>query len=49
VKSYKKLVSLVEERDAGGAELLWRSHMESAAVFLLKGDLRDKPVVELFA
>jgi DNA-binding FadR family transcriptional regulator len=49
VKSYKKLVSLVEERDAGGAELLWRSHMESAAVFLLKDDLRDKPVVELFA
>lgn len=49
VKSYKKLVSLVEERDADGAELLWRGHMESAAEFLLKDDLHDKPVVELFA
>jgi len=49
VKSYKKLVALVEERDADGAEQLWRSHMESAAEFLLKDDLRDKPVVELFA
>jgi DNA-binding GntR family transcriptional regulator len=49
VKAYKKLVSLIEERDADGAERLWRSHMESAAEFLLKDDLRDKPVVELFA
>lgn len=49
VKAYKKLVSLVEARDADGAERLWRSHMESAAVYLLKDDLRDKPVVELFA
>jgi GntR family transcriptional repressor for pyruvate dehydrogenase complex len=49
VKAYKKLVSLVEARDAEGAERLWRSHMESAAAYLLKDDLRDKPVVELFA
>ena len=34
---------------ADGAERLWRGHMESAAAYLLKADLRDKPVVELFA
>jgi DNA-binding FadR family transcriptional regulator len=49
VKAYRKLLALVEERNADGAEALWRSHMESAAEFLLKGDLHDKPVVELFA
>ena len=49
VKAYKKLLALVKAHDADGAELLWRSHMESAAEFLLKGDLRDKPVVDLFA
>ena len=49
VRSYKKLLTLIEERDADGARRLWRSHMESAAAYLLKDDLRDKPVVELFA
>ena len=49
VKSYKKLLALIEARDADGAERLWRGHMESAAAYLLKADLRDKPVVELFA
>lgn len=49
VRAYKKLLTLIEARDADGAERLWRSHMESAAVYLLKDDLRDKPVVELFA
>lgn len=48
VRAYQKLVSLVEARDSVGAEQLWRSHMESAAAFLLKDDLRKKPVVELF-
>jgi DNA-binding FadR family transcriptional regulator len=49
VKAYKKLVALVEAGDADGAERLWRDHMESAAAYLLKDDLHDKPVVELFA
>lgn len=49
VRAYKKLLALIEARDADGAERLWRSHMESAAVYLLKDDLQDKPVVELFA
>ncbi len=48
IRAYKKLVTLVEARDAAGAEKLWRAHMEAAAAYLLKGDLRDKPVVELF-
>jgi GntR family transcriptional regulator, transcriptional repressor for pyruvate dehydrogenase complex len=49
VRAYKKLLALIEARDADGARRLWRSHMESAAAYLLKDDLRDKPVVELFA
>ena len=49
VKAYKKLVALIEAGDADGAQRLWRDHMDSAAAYLLKDDLRDKPVVELFA
>ncbi|HEX3712755.1 MAG TPA: FCD domain-containing protein [Trebonia sp.] len=49
VKAYKKLLALIEAGDADGAQALWRSHMEAAAAYLLKDDLRDKPVVELFA
>jgi GntR family transcriptional regulator, transcriptional repressor for pyruvate dehydrogenase complex len=49
VKAYKKLLALIEAGDADGAQRLWHSHMESAAAYLLKDDLRDKPVVELFA
>ena len=48
VKAYKKLVALIEARAADGATRLWRSHMDSAGTYLLKDDLRDKPVVELF-
>jgi GntR family transcriptional regulator, transcriptional repressor for pyruvate dehydrogenase complex len=49
VKAYKKLLALIEAGDGDGAQRLWRSHMESAAAYLLKGDLRDTPVVDLFA
>jgi DNA-binding FadR family transcriptional regulator len=49
VQAYKKLLALIEAGDADGAQLLWRSHMDSAATHLLKDDLRDKPVVDLFA
>ncbi len=48
VRSYRKLVALIEAGDADGARRLWRSHMDSAAVFLLKDELGDTPVVELF-
>jgi GntR family transcriptional regulator, transcriptional repressor for pyruvate dehydrogenase complex len=49
VRAYRKLLALIEAGDADGAERLWRSHMDSAAAYLLTGDLRDKPVVDLFA
>lgn len=48
VRAYKKLLALIEAGDADGAQRLWRGHMDSAAAYLLKDDLRDKPVVELF-
>ena len=49
IRSYAKLISLVEAGDAGGAEKHWRSHMEGAAKYLLKDDLKTKPVVDLFS
>ncbi len=49
VHAFKKLLALIEAGDADGAQRLWHSHMDSAAAFLLKDDLRDKPVVDLFA
>jgi len=48
VLGYKRLVALVEARDADGAERHWRRHMEAAAQYLLKDDLHNKPVVDLF-
>jgi GntR family transcriptional regulator, transcriptional repressor for pyruvate dehydrogenase complex len=48
IKSYTKLVQLVEARDAGGAEAHWRNHMEVAAKHILGDDLKLKPVVDLF-
>jgi GntR family transcriptional regulator, transcriptional repressor for pyruvate dehydrogenase complex len=48
VRTYRKLLALIEAGDADGAQRLWRAHMDSAAAYLLKDDLRDKPVVELF-
>jgi DNA-binding FadR family transcriptional regulator len=48
VRAYQKLLALVEAGDADGAQRLWRSLIESAAAYLLNGDLRDKPAVELF-
>jgi GntR family transcriptional regulator, transcriptional repressor for pyruvate dehydrogenase complex len=48
ISSYTKLVELVEARDSEGAEKHWRYHMEVAAKSLLRGDLKSKPVVDLF-
>ena len=48
IRSYAKLVELVEARDAEGAEQHWRSHMEVAAKSLLRDDIKTKPVVDLF-
>ena len=49
IRSYMKLISLVKAGNGAAAEKHWRSHMEAAAVYLLKDDLRTKPVVDLFA
>lgn len=48
IRSYRKLVRLVEAQDGEGAEQHWRSHMEVAAKSLLRDDLDNKPVVDLF-
>jgi GntR family transcriptional regulator, transcriptional repressor for pyruvate dehydrogenase complex len=49
IRSYVKLISLVKAGNAAAAEKHWRSHMEGAAQYLLKDDLKNKPVVDLFA
>jgi DNA-binding FadR family transcriptional regulator len=49
IRSYTKFIDLVKAGNAAGAECHWRSHMEGAAQYLLKDDLKTKPVVDLFA
>jgi DNA-binding FadR family transcriptional regulator len=49
IRSYTKLISLVKAGNAAAAEKHWRAHMEGAAQYLLKDDLKTKPVVDLFA
>jgi GntR family transcriptional regulator, transcriptional repressor for pyruvate dehydrogenase complex len=48
VRSYEKLVVLVDRRDETGAERHWRAHMEAAGRRLLR-DLQNRSVVDLFA
>jgi DNA-binding FadR family transcriptional regulator len=48
IKSYRKLVALLDAKDADGAERHWRSHMEAAGRRLLSDDLGSKTVVDLF-
>ena len=48
IRSYTKLINLVKAGNAAAAEKHWRSHMEGAATYLLKDDLKTKPVVDLF-
>jgi DNA-binding FadR family transcriptional regulator len=47
IRSYTRLVSLLQERDAHGAEEHWRKHMEDSARILLR-NARAKMVVDLF-
>jgi DNA-binding FadR family transcriptional regulator len=49
VRSYEKLVALVEERNGPGAEQHWRAHMEAAGQRLLREDLQSRSVVDLFS
>lgn len=48
IRSYTKLIGLIEAKDGDGAEQHWRAHMEVAAKSLLRDDLKSKPVVDLF-
>jgi GntR family transcriptional regulator, transcriptional repressor for pyruvate dehydrogenase complex len=48
IRSYTKFITLAKAGNAAGAEKHWRSHMEGAAEYLLKDDLKTKPVVDLF-
>ncbi len=49
IRSFDKFIRLIEAKDADGAEQHWRSHMEGAAQYLLRDDLKNKTVVELFS
>jgi len=49
VRSYEKLVALLEKRDGAAAEQHWRAHMEAAGRRLLREDLQDRSVVDLFS
>src|SRR5689334_12989425 len=49
VRSYEKLVELVDKRDGTGAERHWRAHMEAAGQRLLREDLQSRSVVDLFS
>jgi GntR family transcriptional regulator, transcriptional repressor for pyruvate dehydrogenase complex len=48
VRSYNKLIKLVEAKDGDGAEKHWRSHMEVAGTYLFMFDKRNMPLVDLF-
>ncbi|MFE5027447.1 FadR/GntR family transcriptional regulator [Streptomyces sp. NPDC056656] len=48
IKAYRKLLALLEAKDADAAERHWRAHMKAAAEYLLRGELHNKPVVDLF-
>jgi GntR family transcriptional regulator, transcriptional repressor for pyruvate dehydrogenase complex len=46
VRAYRKLVSLIEDKDGDGAEAFWRRHMEVAGTAMLR-DYGKTTVVEL--
>jgi GntR family transcriptional repressor for pyruvate dehydrogenase complex len=48
IRSYQKLIRLLKEKNAEGAEKHWQSHMQGAAKYLLKDDLKTKQIVDLF-
>lgn len=49
LKSYSKLVDLVEAKDADGAEAHWRNHMEQAAKYIFAYEQGERRIVDLFA
>ena len=49
VRSYRKLITLVEAGDAAGAEEHWRTHMDVAARSLLPEQLKSATVLDMFS
>jgi DNA-binding GntR family transcriptional regulator len=49
VRSYRKLIALVEAQDAAGAEAHWRTHMAVAARSLLPDELKSATVLDIFS
>ena len=49
VRSYRKLIALVEAHDAAGAEAHWRTHMDVAARSLLPDQLKSATVLDIFS
>jgi GntR family transcriptional regulator, transcriptional repressor for pyruvate dehydrogenase complex len=49
VRSYQRLVTLVEKRDGAGAERHWRNHMGTAGKYLRREHTQNRSVVDLFA
>jgi GntR family transcriptional regulator, transcriptional repressor for pyruvate dehydrogenase complex len=49
VRSYRKLITLVQAGDAAGAEQHWRTHMDVAARSLLPEQLRSATVLDMFS
>ncbi|WP_413617080.1 FadR/GntR family transcriptional regulator [Gordonia rubripertincta] len=49
LRSYRKMVRLIEARDGDGAEKHWRSHMQIAAKYLFMFDPQNMPLVDLFS
>ncbi len=48
VRSYRKLVLLLDTGNAEGAESHWRAHLQAAGRVLLRGDIGSRAVVDLF-
>jgi GntR family transcriptional regulator, transcriptional repressor for pyruvate dehydrogenase complex len=49
VRSYRKLIALVEAQDPAGAEAHWRTHMDVAARSLLPEQLKSATVLDIFS
>ena len=49
VRAYRKFIKAVEAGNGASAEKQWRTHMDAAEQYLLKDDLKTKPVVDLFS
>jgi len=49
VRSFMKLIELIEARDADGAERHWRAHLEAAAKSMNRLVPMDRQVVDLFS